>query len=459
MKPSDTQRHALYLNNEVKGPYTQAEIQALIDSGTLTPDTLCAPEGADANDWKPASQIFTFPPEKKTSQPLPETTGDDRPSLDPALRKKIIHLGLATAATVDTFTPAQATAAVTAHELSRRQDKNKKIWGSLGATLAAFLLGLLFNHTTPGERLGNWISSRFVKESDAHKQQRNRAANELANTRRLWSELNENPLKDPDGRPGAQYFEGRVSLPPQDSQELTFTLDTGKLAELSPSPPRIVYLKQLPPDIKTSLVRQAEIVWKYKNPHTLKHPIPPADLAASWERFKQQEGTATTDFLRDNTQATLADLTPPLRIKGLRPDLLAGILDVDGFTLCLPYKSQEYLLFGNAQRRSISRAEMMEIERYTVTEKRTTGGKPYGTHTQFAGKSYTLKRHTPVWHYLGLTRPGLDTSPTWIRVPEAQYTATEPGTTYTTKELLSHPTYYTPAESTPTSTFSFLEEK
>lgn len=102
---------ALYIDNEVKGPHSEYEIQDMISAGTVGPDTLCAPVGSEA--WEPLSSHFTFGSGLKLARRGAESAPSEEtepavPRLDPDVRRRLLLYGLADAATVDQVSPAQA---------------------------------------------------------------------------------------------------------------------------------------------------------------------------------------------------------------------------------------------------------------------------------------------------------------------------------------------------------------
>jgi len=133
---------ALFINNEVKGPLTEYEVQDLIQSGEVTADTLCAPLGSE--DWQPLSTQFTFGSGLKLSRRANEVRDDDNaepatPRLDPDLRRQLLLYGLADAATVDQVAPAQATVLIAQIETTLRQ----KIFAHRVVAVACLALGLV----------------------------------------------------------------------------------------------------------------------------------------------------------------------------------------------------------------------------------------------------------------------------------------------------------------------------
>ncbi len=106
---------ALYLDNTVKGPLSEYEIQDMIHAGQVTAETLCAPVGSE--QWEPLSRHFTFGSglklARKSEAPRPaDGEAPPTPRLDVEQRRRLLMYGLADAATVDEIAPAQADALV-----------------------------------------------------------------------------------------------------------------------------------------------------------------------------------------------------------------------------------------------------------------------------------------------------------------------------------------------------------
>ncbi|MDR2844645.1 MAG: DUF4339 domain-containing protein [Puniceicoccales bacterium] len=455
MDSPDSQQYAFFINNEVKGPVSRNEIEALIATGDIGPDTPCALVGG-TGEWEPSSKHFPFAPKNPRPQTQPTAaapTEEDRPGLDSKLRQKIIRLGLATAATIDDFTPAQAIAAVESYEAQRRKDRRTLLFGGIGTGIAVFVAGLVFLSTGPGESVTGAVVGKFVKPSEQFTKQQSLISGELRNVNRAWDELYETTLKAPEGREGRSFFESRVYVSPRASSELRFHADTSRLAELSPEKPRIVYLKQLQPDIRKEMVRQAKLVWKYKHADTLEYKLDETELAASFELLRKQAGDKLTSFVKENELASVKNPDEEeLRIEGARAENLVGILVVNGFSVFFPYagkdkEGQDFLVFSEPKSHRVTREEALETERYTVTEKQKIGGNPYGIRVNFAGKSYFISRLTPNWYYLGVARTGFDQNPAWVGVSAEEYERTEIGAVLPTKKLFDYSYFITPSES------------
>lgn len=118
---------ALYLDNNVKGPLSEYEIQDMIHAGQVTAETLCAPVGSD--QWEPLSNHFAFGSglklARKSEAPHP-ADGDAPPAprLDIDQRRRLLMYGLADSATVDEIAPAQADALIAQTEARIRSQVN-----------------------------------------------------------------------------------------------------------------------------------------------------------------------------------------------------------------------------------------------------------------------------------------------------------------------------------------------
>jgi hypothetical protein len=129
---------ALYLDNAVKGPLSEYEIQDLIHAGKVSADTLCAPVGSE--QWEPLSNHFAFGSGLKLARKAEEASpsADEPPAaprLDVDQRRRLLMYGLADAATVDEVSPAQADTLIAQTEARIRTQVN------LRRVAAALMLG------------------------------------------------------------------------------------------------------------------------------------------------------------------------------------------------------------------------------------------------------------------------------------------------------------------------------
>lgn len=131
----------LLLGQEIRGPLTETEIEAMIAGGMVNAETPCAPVGAQA--WLPLSHFFPSRPSLKVRWNKPVSTAAEEElaavRIDPETRKKLIAYGLADAVTVEALTQVQAEQAIALKEAGVRGElsRHRLIAG------VAFALGLL----------------------------------------------------------------------------------------------------------------------------------------------------------------------------------------------------------------------------------------------------------------------------------------------------------------------------
>lgn len=160
-------RHfALFIDNEVRGPLSEYEIQDLINAGTVDGEALCAPAGS--TEWEPLSNHFTFGSSIKLTKKLektPEESEVEATRLDVDLRRKLLMYGLADSATVDQISQAQAEMVMMGHEdRLRMQIALHRVIG-LSAFLVALAVGALTgNFTEFGGTLLGKGADRFAKD-------------------------------------------------------------------------------------------------------------------------------------------------------------------------------------------------------------------------------------------------------------------------------------------------------
>ena len=186
-------RHfALFIDNEVRGPLSEYEIQDLIAAGTAAAETLCAPAGS--TEWEPLANHFTFGSSLKlTRTPAVEKTDEEIAAqanrLDPDVRRELLMYGLADAATVDQISPAQAETALTAHITRIKAQLNVHRFAGLGAFLVALALGAYLGlGDTPVSGLLGKAAGTWVKEDPKVAEQAKRLETEQRNFEKLRKE-------------------------------------------------------------------------------------------------------------------------------------------------------------------------------------------------------------------------------------------------------------------------------
>lgn len=161
-------RHfALYINNEVRGPLTEFEVQDLINEGKVNAETLCAVDGA--TDWEPLSNHFAFGSAIKLSKRLETSEAEKQLEairLNPDDRRKLLMYGLSDASNVDQITQEQAVGILARHEAGLiKQIKFRKV-----IIVVSFILALggslTFGLATEAGSVVLGIPSRVIAKDD-----------------------------------------------------------------------------------------------------------------------------------------------------------------------------------------------------------------------------------------------------------------------------------------------------
>ncbi len=160
-------RHfALFIENEVRGPLSEYEVQDLINAGSVNAETLCAPAGS--TEWEPLSNHFSFGSSIKLAKKAEKSEAEaevDANRLDVDVRRKLLMYGLADSATVDQISKAQAEIVLGGHEA----DLRKRIGLHRNAGIAAFFVGLALTAyvgaaTEVGGNLLGKAAAKFAKD-------------------------------------------------------------------------------------------------------------------------------------------------------------------------------------------------------------------------------------------------------------------------------------------------------
>ncbi|MDR2512592.1 MAG: GYF domain-containing protein [Puniceicoccales bacterium] len=457
MNPRSSRQYAFFINDKVEGPYSQVEADARVAASEITAETQCSIIGIEG--WHPASAFFIFPESKANAAPRVVASlrdqrvnrDEEKPTLDLKLRQKIIQYGLATAASAEELTPLQAEAALRNYEEQKRKDKRQKTNGAILSGVLSVLGTFLFGLTSPGQSFSNFVAAKFISTPKIFQQTQQVVSRELRYADKALNDVRDVTLNLPRGARPKDFFAKRVSIPYAKASLLDFRVDTSKLVQISKAKPYIVYLKRLDSEDRKNMVRQAGIVWKYKNPSELAEPLESAELEASWALYKKQEAEKNATFLRENENARLSEIKPgvAMRIPGLRPDYMALVVDVDGMLVCFPCNAQEIVRFSNVSLHKMTLEEAFEAEYYVVKQKREVGGHSFGTKVSFQGKEYFLKREKPLLRYLAMSRPEVDPkSLVWVLITDkGEYDKAEVDVTrYTTKTLVDYTSYASPQE-------------
>ncbi len=225
----------LYIDNEVRGPHTEAEIQELINLGTVVADTPCMPEGA--TEWLPASQFFTFAAKIKLSKRLEANEDElalEANRLNPDDRRKLMMYGLADAATVDQINQTQATAILAEHEnnLNQINKRNKIIVGIVFilTLIATLSLGLFTD--TGGAFVGK-VVGQFIKDDPKSPDSMRRFANETQRFQELRTESQNAVFNKPTGGQSIQpVLNARLKIPATTGYKVSGKIDLKPLNEM-----------------------------------------------------------------------------------------------------------------------------------------------------------------------------------------------------------------------------------
>jgi len=261
----------LYIDNEVRGPHTEIEIQELINLGTVAADTPCMPEGA--TEWLAASQFFTFAAKIKLSKRL-ETSEEEialeANRLNPDDRRKLMMYGLADAATVDQVNQTQATTILAQHENNLKQiiKRNKIIVGTLFAlTLLSTVLFGLF--TDIGGALVGKVVGQFIKDDPKLTDSTRRFSNETKRFEELRTESQNAVFAKPTGGQSIQpTLNARLKIPATTGYTVTGKIDLKPLNEMlkrwgiKPDSEIKVYLlpSEAPAEVSQKITDQADVL-------------------------------------------------------------------------------------------------------------------------------------------------------------------------------------------------------
>ena len=231
-------RHfALFIANEVRGPLSEYEVQDLIAAGTATAETLCAPAGSTA--WEPLSNHFTFGSTLKLNRgPAVERTEEESTAqanrLDPEVRRNLLMYGLADAATVDQFAPAQAEAALAGRIAEIQSSRRRHQFAGLGAFLTALALGAYLGLAdTPVASLLGQAAGIWSKEDPKVTEQTKRLEADLRNFEKLRAEAAAAVFAPPvGGTPALPTLTARLRVAEGSRFNVSGGVDTAPLAGL-----------------------------------------------------------------------------------------------------------------------------------------------------------------------------------------------------------------------------------
>jgi len=369
---------SLYIDNEVRGPHTEAEVQELINMGTVTADTPCMPEGA--TEWLPASQFFTFAAKIKLSKRLEaneEEIALEANRLNPEDRRKLMMYGLADAATVDQVNQTQATAILAEHEnnLSQINKRNKIIVGALFVlTLLSTVSFGLF--TDIGGALVGKVVGQFIKDDPKSPDSMRRFSNETQRFQELRTESQNAVFAKPTGGQSIQpALNARLKIPANTGYTVTGKIDLKPLNEM---------LKR----------------WSIKPDSEIKVYLLPSEAPAEVSQKITDQAAVLETIL-----APVADVPTLEKIKS---DLISSFPHDTAITESAALQAEIKNLKLNGIKESIERVEYAAREAARVAQENESKGGPvaedakirraWGNNLRaFAGKLHDLENRFQIW--------------------------------------------------------------
>jgi len=261
----------LYIDNEVRGPHTEAEIQELISLGTVVGDTPCMPEGA--TEWLPASQFFTFAAKIKLSKRLEaneEEIALEANRLNPDDRRKLMMYGLSDAATVDQINQTQATAILTEHEnnLNQINKRNKIVVGTVFALTLIITVSFGLFTDLGGSLIGK-VVGQFIKDDPKLPDSVRRFNNETQRFQELYTDGQKAVFDKPaGGQPIQPTLNARLKIPATTGYKVSGKIDLKPLNEMlkrvkvKPDSEIKLYLlpSEIPAETSQKIMNQADVL-------------------------------------------------------------------------------------------------------------------------------------------------------------------------------------------------------
>ena len=369
----------LYIDNEVRGPHTEIEIQELINLGTVAADTPCMPEGA--TEWLPVSQFFTFAAKIKLSKKL-ETSEEEialeANRLNPDDRRKLMMYGLADAATVDQVNQTQATTILAQHENNLKQiiKRNKIIVGTLFVlTLLSIVLFGLF--TDIGGALVGKVVGQFIKDDPKLTDSTRRFSNETKRFEELRTESQNAVFAKPTGGQSIQpTLNARLKIPATTGYTVTGKIDLKPLNEM---------LKR----------------WGIKPDSEIKVYLLPSEAPAEVSQ-KITDQTAVLETI-------LAPVADVAMLEKIKSDLISSFPHETTITESAALQNELKYLKLNEIRANIERVEYAAREAARVAQENESKGGPLAENAKilrswgnnlraYAGKLHDLENRGRIWY-------------------------------------------------------------
>jgi hypothetical protein len=229
-------RHfALFIDNEVRGPLSEYEVQDLINAGTVHADTQCAPAGS--TEWEPLGNHFTFGSSIKLTKKVEKSEAEaevDASRLDVDVRRKLLMYGLADSATVDQISQAQAEIVLGGHESDLRAKISVHRTVGLSAFFVALALaGFVGAATDLGGALLGKAAAKFAKDDPKATDNQKRFDSDVKRFEELQAQVQLANFQRPTGgqllRP---VLLNRLRIPENQGFKVSGAVDTSPLANL-----------------------------------------------------------------------------------------------------------------------------------------------------------------------------------------------------------------------------------
>lgn len=368
-----------YIDNAVRGPHTETEIQELINLGTVAADTPCMPEGA--TEWLPASQFFTFAAKIKLSKRLEASEEEialEANRLNPDDRRKLMMYGLADAATVDQVNQTQATTILAQHEnnLKQTNKRNKIVVGILFVlTLLATVSFGLF--TDIGGSLVGKVVSQFIKDDPKQPDSMRRFSNETKRFQELRTESQNAVFAKPTGGQSIQpVLNARLKIPATTGYTVSGKIDLKPLNEM---------LKR----------------WGINPDSEIKVYLLPSEAPAEVSQ-KITDQTAVLETI-------LAPVTDVATLEKIKSDLISSFPHETTITESAALQNELKYLKLNEIKANIERVEYAAREAARVTQENEAKGGPLAENAKilrawgnnlraYAGKLQDLENRGRIWY-------------------------------------------------------------
>ncbi len=368
-----------YIDNAVRGPHTETEIQELINLGTVAADTPCMPEGA--TEWLPASQFFTFAAKIKLSKRLEASEEEialEANRLNPDDRRKLMMYGLADAATVDQVNQTQATTILAQHENNLKQinKRNKIVVGTLFVlTLLATMSFGLF--TDIGGSLVGKVVSQFIKDDPKQPDSMRRFSNETKRFQELRTESQNAVFAKPTGGQSIQpVLNARLKIPATTGYTVSGKIDLKPLNEM---------LKR----------------WGINPDSEIKVYLLPSEAPAEVSQ-KITDQTAVLETI-------LAPVADVATLEKIKSDLISSFPHETTITESAALQNELKYLKLNEIRANIERVEYAAREAVRVAQENESKGGPLAENAKilrawgnnlraYAGKLHDLENRGRIWY-------------------------------------------------------------